>query len=368
MVGALYLQQTSVEIALPMPASQPLPSTVFSTESFQGEDRFEAWRQSISVVFDVAPLAPQDARVFDASVEATHLGMLLLGDTRFSGQQFSRPRAKVARDGMDHYLVQWYREGGFVGHCDDGRDMEVRAGDVSVLDLSRTLRTFAKPSQVLSMIVPRVLAEEAFGNRSPDLHGTVLRRETALGGLFCDHLRSLQHRLPSIDVEDAPHVARASVQMLAACVRPSADTHAQARDAMEGVTLDRIQQHIARNLGSAISPEGLCNHFGLSRSQLYRLFEPLGGVANFVQQRRLLQAFHTLVNPASRRLRVAEVAARVGFSSNAHFSRAFRAAFGVSPTDARAMALAQTASAALAEAEGFSSVEYAAWMRTLQVR
>jgi AraC-like DNA-binding protein len=91
-------------------------------------------------------------------------------------------------------------------------------------------------------------------------------------------------------------------------------------------------------------------------------------VANFVQQRRLLQAFHTLVNPASRRLRVAEVAARVGFSSNAHFSRAFRAAFGVSPTDARAMALTHTASAALAEAEGFSSVEYAAWMRTLKVR
>lgn len=154
------------------------------------------------------------------------------------------------------------------------------------------------------------------------------------GGLFSDHLSSLQRRLSSIDLEDAPHVARASVQMLAACVRPNADTTAQARDVMEGVTLGRVQQYIARHLGGAITPEGLCSHFGLSRSQLYRLFEPLGGVANYVQQRRLLQAFHTLVNPASRRLRVAEVAARMGFASNAHFSRAFRVAFGVSPTDA----------------------------------
>ncbi len=165
-----------------MPASTPLPSTVFSTEPLQGEERFEAWRQSISVVFDVAPLNPQDASAFDASVQATHLGMVLLGDLRFSGQQFSRQRSKVARDGMDHYLVQWYREGGFVGHRDDGRDIEVRAGDITVLDLSRTLRTFAKPSQVTTMIVPRVLAEEAFGHRAPDLHGTVLRAESALGG------------------------------------------------------------------------------------------------------------------------------------------------------------------------------------------
>lgn len=351
-----------------MPASTPLPSTVFSTEPLQGEERFEAWRQSISVVFDVAPLNPQDASAFDASVQATHLGMVLLGDLRFSGQQFSRQRSKVARDGMDHYLVQWYREGGFVGHRDDGQDIEVRAGDITVLDLSRTLRTFAKPSQVTTMIVPRVLAEEAFGHRAPDLHGTVLRAESALGGLFSDHLSSLQRRLPSIDLEDAPHVARASVQMLAACVRPNADTIAQARDVMEGVTLDRVQQYIARHLGGAITPEGLCSHFGLSRSQLYRLFEPLGGVANYVQQRRLLQAFHTLVNPASRRLRVAEVAARMGFASNAHFSRAFRVAFGVSPTDARAMALGSAASAGLARPSGFAPAEYAAWMRTLKAR
>jgi AraC-like DNA-binding protein len=347
-----------------------LPSTVFTTDQSGGEERFEAWRQSISVVFDVAPLTPDAVDAFEASVQATHLGMLLLGDLHFSGQQFSRQRARVARDGLDHYLVQWYRGGGFVGQCDDGKDIEVRAGDITVLDLSRTLRTFAQPSHVMSLIVPRVLADEAFGSRALDLHGTVLRSETPLGGLFSDHLLSLQRRLPAMELQDAPHVARASVQMLAACVRPTADTQDQAQEAIQGVTLERIQRHIARHLGLALTPEVLCNEFGISRSVLYRLFEPLGGVANYVQQRRLLQSFHTLSNPASRRLRVAEVAARMGFVSNAHFSRAFRAAFGMSPTDARAMALSALASGAPTDAGGLalSSVEYAAWMRGLKVR
>jgi AraC-like DNA-binding protein len=351
-----------------MTSPQPLPSTVFTTDQPVGEERFEAWRQSISVVFDVAPLTPQALDVFEASVQATHLGMLLLGDLRFSGQQFSRQRARVARDGLDHYLVQWYRDGGFVGQYDDGKDIEVRAGDITVLDLSRTLRTFAQPSHVMSLIVPRALADEAFGRRAPDLHGTVLRAETPLGGLFSDHLLSLQRRLPAIALADAPHVALASVQMLAACMRPNADTRAQAQQAIEGVTLERIQRHIALHLGEALSPEGLGREFGISRSVLYRMFEPLGGVANYVQQRRLLQAFHVLTNPASRRLRVAEVAARLGFSSNAHFSRAFRVAFGASPSDVRAMALSgiSTAAASGAGQHPLSSVEYAAWLRGLR--
>ncbi|AYM94840.1 helix-turn-helix domain-containing protein [Acidovorax sp. 1608163] len=353
-----------------MTSPQPLPSTVFKTDQSDGEERFEAWRQSISVVFDVAPLTPQAVEGFDASVQATHLGMLLLGDLHFSGQQFSRQRARVARDGLDHYLVQWYRGGGFVGQYDDGKDIEVRAGDITVLDLSRTLRTFAQPSHVMSLIVPRALADEAFGSRALGLHGTVLRTETPLGGLFSDHLLSLQRRLPAIALEDAPQVARASVQMLAACVRPGADTQAHAQEAVQGVALERIQRHIARHLGTALSPEGLCNEFGISRSVLYRLFEPLGGVAHYVQQRRLLQSFHTLVNPASRRLRVAEVAARTGFASNAHFSRAFRAAFGMSPSDARAMALSAASAGAMADvgAHPLSSVEYATWLRSLKAR
>ncbi|WP_406623708.1 helix-turn-helix domain-containing protein [Acidovorax sp. SDU_ACID1] len=346
-----------------LPPTQPLPSTTFSTSQLPGEDRFEAWRTSISVLFDVAPLA-QGAPVedFQAQVEAVHLGQLLLGDLHFGAQRFARSHARAAHDGLDHYLVQWYRQGGFIGQHGDGVGLRVRGGDVVVFDMARTQHTVAQDSHVLSLIVPRALGDVAFaGAASP--HGTVLRGDSVFGGLLADHLGALHRRLPAIGMEQADDVVRATTQMLAACLRPSQRTLAEARADVQAVTLERIQRHIARNLGAPLTPEALCRAFGLSRHRLYQLFEPLGGVSRYVQQRRLQRAFQTLSNPVYRHLRVADVAARLGFASEAHFSRAFRAAFGHTPSDVRAMAEAARASGRNPPAlPSAASVEYADWL------
>ncbi|MEQ6310550.1 helix-turn-helix domain-containing protein [Delftia acidovorans] len=346
------------------PPATALPSTTFATDQLAQADRFEAWRSSISVLFDVAPLehGASPGR-FHASVHAVHLGQLLLGELRFGAQRFSRGQARAAHDGLDHYLVQWYRAGGFVGQHGDGSELRVRAGDVVVFDMARTQHTVAQDSHVLSLIVPRRLGEAACGSPGPGPHGTVLAADSLFGGLLADHLGALHRRLPSIGPAQADDVVHATLQMLAACLRPSQRTLAEARAEVHAATLERIQRHIARNLGTPLSPEALCRCFGISRHRLYHLFEPLGGVMRYVQQRRLQRAFHTLSNPAYRRLRIAEVAARLGFASEAHFSRAFRAAFGHTPSDVRAMAeAAHAARMSPSAASTAASVEYADWL------
>ncbi len=344
------------------PPAQPLPSTAFATTQSSGEDRFEAWRSGISVLFDVAPLAHSaPLEDFQAQVEAVHLGQLLLGDLRFGAQRFARSQARAAHDGLDHYLVQWYRDGGFVGQHSDRDDLHVRAGDVVVFDMARTQHTVAQGSHVLSLIVPRALGDEAFaGGANP--HGTVLRGSSIFGGLLADHLGALHRRLPTIGMDQADDVVRATTHMLAACLRPSQRTLAEARTEVHAVTLERIQRHIGRHLGGSLSPEALCRIFGISRHRLYQLFEPLGGVARYVQQRRLQRAFQTLSNPAYRHLRVADVATRLGFTSEAHFSRAFRTAFGHTPSDVRAAAESARSNGLAPAQPSAASVEYADWL------
>ena len=91
-------------------------------------------------------------------------------------------------------------------------------------------------------------------------------------------------------------------------------------------------RHIESRLTDAdLSQDALCRAFGLSRSALYRLFQPVGGVAAYVQERRLRRIHALLSGPGPHHL--GTLSWEHGFSSQAHMSRAFRALFGHAPRD-----------------------------------
>jgi AraC-like DNA-binding protein len=85
---------------------------------------------------------------------------------------------------------------------------------------------------------------------------------------------------------------------------------------------------------STLGAETLRRELGVSRSRLYRLFEPFGGVMHYIQHRRLLDAHLALADPNDQR-RIIEIAEQRCFNDGTEFSRAFRREFGCSPTDVR---------------------------------
>src|SRR5262245_15934027 len=106
-----------------------VPFSFFTTEHLRPRDQFDAWHDSISVVFDVErPKELKPKNGFSASVRAFHLGSLLLSQVDFDAQRFVREKHRAVVDGLDHYLVQLYATGGLVGTA-DGRDRVLRAGD-----------------------------------------------------------------------------------------------------------------------------------------------------------------------------------------------------------------------------------------------
>lgn len=93
----------------------------------------------------------------------------------------------------------------------------------------------------------------------------------------------------------------------------------------------RAVDYIERNLTSrALTPASVAEAVHVSRSTLYRMFGPSGGVNRYIVRARLDRAWQALAGPARTR-RVSEVAFALGFQSDAHFCRAFRRAFGVTP-------------------------------------
>ncbi|MFV2171690.1 helix-turn-helix transcriptional regulator [Actinomadura sp. LOL_016] len=74
----------------------------------------------------------------------------------------------------------------------------------------------------------------------------------------------------------------------------------------------------------------------MSLSYLHRVFQADGTtVAGWIRRRRLERARRDLADPALHDLPVGRIAARWGFTHPAVFTRAFRAAYDVTPSEYR---------------------------------
>ena len=99
-------------------------------------------------------------------------------------------------------------------------------------------------------------------------------------------------------------------------------------------TMQQIEKYIMDNLGWDLSVEHLCEQFGLSRGDLYRMFQNSFGssVADYIRNKRLARA-ETLIRTTSSR--ISEIAPMVGFYDYNYFSKVFRSVYGMSPREYR---------------------------------
>jgi AraC-like DNA-binding protein len=73
----------------------------------------------------------------------------------------------------------------------------------------------------------------------------------------------------------------------------------------------------------------------VSRGTLYELFMPNGGVQAYIRERRLQRCYEILRSNQRPNDTIGTVAFSLGFRSEAHFSRAFKERFGLSPRTLR---------------------------------
>ena len=157
----------------------------------------------------------------------------------------------------------------------------------------------------------------------------------ALGTIAGRLLTALEGRLSDLTQVDLPRLTNAVGAMVAAAVAPSAERIAVARRQIDLGRKERVRQAVRRHLRTpTFGPKVLCRLVGMSRSNLYRLFEDSGGVARYIQSQRLLDAHAVLSNPANPKS-ISGLAEDLCFADASSFSRAFKRDFGYSPGEAR---------------------------------
>ena len=106
------------------------------------------------------------------------------------------------------------------------------------------------------------------------------------------------------------------------------DIRIHARNAL----FDIICRFIEDNLSDfELSVARLLNEFGVSRATLFRMFERVGGVRNYIRQRRATRALLDISRQPYKRGNICAAAAQWGFSSAPNFNRTIRSLYGFSP-------------------------------------
>lgn len=306
---------------------------LFSTDHIEADLRDEVWREVTRPYFTTTRGIEDGDTGLEGSIQSRSLGTLLIGPTTFNRQHYERDRRIVLRSGLDQYLLQLFVSGALQGDC-DGHTVSVDPGDICVFDLAHTFNSSVRTGSTISIVLPRERVDKAAGGRS--LHGVVLKAGSPITRLLTDLIVGLSDASVDMEHADGLAIADAAIDLLATGLARQLPQGTIGDEALTHVLRRRVVHFIDANLSEPeLGPPLLMRRFRVSRAHLYRMFAADGGVAKVVRERRLDASYRELVRPDTPSRSITEIAYRLGFSGSAQFLRAFRARFGMTPSEAR---------------------------------
>lgn len=302
---------------------------IIRSSQLSREDNYEYWRTGIASLFDATP-TDSDFDTFSADLATYNPGQFLIGKSSASPQQFHRSGALVSATAVDHLLVQLYVKGECSYNADGGYGKGV-TGDIVCFDLSRPMQSYASNMDIISLVIPRQMMR-LMPKVVDNLHGARVEGSSTLGVILSDYMLSIARRAPTLSQTEGQLLVESTSALLSSAFTGAVTTQF---DTLTHVNLQTIQTFIERNLTNlSLSTDMIMYQFGLSRSALYRLFEPVGGVGEYIRERRLKLARLKLASVGTGRGAVSKLAYSCGFSNEDTFSRAFQQYFGIRPSEA----------------------------------
>ena len=222
----------------------------------------------------------------------------------------------------------------------DGREALLQPGDLAIYDTARPYSMiFEQDMRMLVLMFPR----EQLG-LPPDM----MRQLTAhrfsstdgLGAMIIPFLQNVSQNLDRVGGATGPRLVHTAIDLITTMFANELDLEADPRDSHQ-MLMQQVRHYIETNLGSPeLSPTQIAAAHFISTRHLHGLFREKGTtVSTWIRERRLENCRRDLIEPLNAHLSVGAIAARWGFVEAAHFSRVFKAAYEMSPSELRARSL-----------------------------
>lgn len=315
--------------------------TVLHTKKLPEGERFDFWLDHMFRRV-VAPMVItcDDPASFRGSIESMDLGAVHVSAVEASPCGAHRT-PRMIRQSDPELLQLAFNLRGETAIAQDRRRALSRPSDMVLYHSSRPhqIRTgFGKGDTYGVMVVfpARLLPLPA--HKVERLTATVLSGREGIGALVSGFLTRLVNGTDQYGTADRSRLGAVLTDLLTALLAHRLDADAALRPTTrQRVLLLRVHTFIQRHLTDPhLSPATIAAAHAVSVRTLHRLFQTQDAtVAEWIRDRRLEHCRRDLCDPALGDRPIHAIATRWGFSSPAHFTRAFSAAYGVIPREYR---------------------------------
>ena len=302
------------------------------------DSSFEVWEEQVCRTF--VPLRARTASEtvgFRGAVTSADLGQVTLADVTASRALVERTPRLIRQGDPELYKFGLQVAGTCVVE-QAGRQAFLRPGDFAIYDTSRPYQvSFSDDFRMTVAMFPRRMVHLP-ASQMASLTAVRLAGDSGLGTLLTPLMRGLTQEMDTTGGVIADHVGDALVHLVtAAFAQQLAERLPEDSPSAQRRLMIQVRRFIEGNLADPdLSSRTVAAAHFVSLRQLQKLFAAEGeSVTSIIRAQRLDCCRRDLADPRLAQEPIASVGARWGFPDAAHFSRLFRATFGVSPREFR---------------------------------
>lgn len=311
-------------------AAQPLQQGLTSSVATS----FDHWKHLVAESF--VPLAARTADVdgFRGRMRSRVLDRMSIVEVTATSHEVHRTPALIAQAHERYFKLNLQLEGtGLL--IQDNREAVLQPGDLAIYDTNRPYTlTFEEQARIMVVMFPcdaLSLPTDYVGQLAAVRMGA-----TGLSGIVGQFIRQLSENLDVLNGPSGSRLATNALDLVSTMLHAEMDMTPD-RMKPQALLAVSVREYIDANLSDPLlSPASIAAAHFISTRHLHNVFHESGTtVASFIRSQRLDGARRDLRDPLHAGKSVGTVAARWGFLDAAHFSRTFRDAFGVPPSDWR---------------------------------
>jgi AraC-like DNA-binding protein len=300
----------------------------------------ESWQSIVSNLFGMSETRLRDDNAFRGDVLRSRIGDLDFTTVACSSEFVERAARHIRQDNRDVVVLVNVKRGDL--HLRQGKSECRLSSGTSLLYAPNRPFTWehANSTEVQNVAMPRELLAAAV----PQLDRHLLVPYDSRSGMWRvakDFVGSLTGQMRRIPDNATGTYARQLIDLIAIAVEADTSELEVGNSSVRTATLRRCVGYVRQHLHDPqLAPAQIASAAGISVRYLHRIFSEAGtSVGEVVRLERLKLCHSQLADPINLKFRIAEIAYRAGFRSQAHFAHAFRTNYGISPSDRRKQAL-----------------------------